>query len=327
VRVGSGWLLSVVLLAVATACSSGNELAATPASPVLTEPYILVFHACDTSEHNCFDWRHHRVYLAQSADGATWSPVPGYEPREGSVPDAIRRGNTLYLYVPGELHRYRIDLDRWESPVEVELRDAPDSNETFVDPSLTLDEEGRLVMFYLVAERGGPAPASCREDQSSCVKVFHSATEVDGSDGSKFVVDAGSRVEVPISGSEIAADPDILTGPDGYVLYVSRGPRTQAFVAAELRGEYQPVALPDGTLTMGGGVPSGYYDSETKLYWTYVHSSDGTSAPSSIRRAVHPDFGQPLAREEFSTVLSGDSVDGLGPTFSVESPGFAVNTP
>lgn len=65
--------------------------------------YLMAFHACDTAADNCRDPRNHRVYLAQSDDGTQWSIVPGWTPHGGSVPDVIRRGETLYIYPPGNL--------------------------------------------------------------------------------------------------------------------------------------------------------------------------------------------------------------------------------
>jgi len=68
----------------------------------ITAPYLMAFHACDTSAGiDCNMPMNHKVYLAQSEDGVNWSLVPGWQPFQGSVPDVIRRGDTLYIYTPG----------------------------------------------------------------------------------------------------------------------------------------------------------------------------------------------------------------------------------
>lgn len=63
----------------------------------ITGKYLMAFHACDAAAAECRDPRNHQVYLAQSDDGAQWSLVPGWKPYPGSVPDVIRRGESLGL--------------------------------------------------------------------------------------------------------------------------------------------------------------------------------------------------------------------------------------
>ncbi|MDO8340331.1 MAG: hypothetical protein Q7T16_06770 [Candidatus Burarchaeum sp.] len=296
----------------------------------------MAFHACNPAAANCNDPKNHMVYVAQSDDGAGWSPVPGYQAYSGSVPDLVRRGNVLYVYSPGIVRRYRIDTDQWEDPVPVRLMGSDGGPEEFVDPSAWVDEEGRIVLFYMVGMRGGD-PAQCAQGQTTCTKIFRSATEVEGGDGADFVVDEGNRVEIQISsqpmGSEnfwlsTASDPDIFKGPDGYVLYISRGNSVQVFASDELRGSYQMASsLPNGLLSSNsGGIASGYYDAGSGKYWTYVHSNEGGST-TVIRRAVHSSFSSPLTQGQFSTIISGSSFPGLGSAYRVESPGFAVNEP
>jgi hypothetical protein len=269
------------------------------------------------------------TYVAQSDDGVSWSPIPGYQSYNGSVPDLIRRVNTLYVYTPGIVRRYRIDRNTWESPVPVRLQTTSGTTERYVDPSLTLDEQGRIVLFYLLAPSSPSGdPARCFAGETSCTKLFHSATEVPGSDGMEFIVDPGDRVRVTIT-NDTASDPDIFRGPVGYVLYISRGPSIQVYTSPDLRGQYQlSSALPGGMLTnRTGGVPAGYYDPATSRYWTFVHSSQSPGALPTICRAVHASLDRQLVDSDFVTVVSGATFPGLGPGSSVESPGFALNAP
>ena len=296
----------------------------------------MAFHACNPAAANCNDPKNHMVYVAQSDDGARWSPVPDYQAYSGSVPDLVRRGNVLYVYSPGIVRRYRIDTDKWEDPVPVRLMGSDGGPEEFVDPSAWVDEEGKIVLFYMVGMRGGD-PAQCAQGQTTCTKIFRSATEVNGGDGADFVVDGGNRVEIQISaqpmGSEnfwlsTASDPDIFKGPGGYVLYISRGNSVQVFSSDELRGSYVMASgLPNGLLNSNsGGIASGHYDAGSGKYWTYVHSNEGGST-TVIKRAVHSSIAVPLAPSDFSTMISGSSFPGLGSAYRVESPGFAVNEP
>lgn len=85
----------------------------------LPTKYLMSFHACNASTTNCNDPRNHKVYIAQSDDGINWSPLPGYAPYSGSVPDIIRRGNTLYVYTPGQVRRYQIDSNTWKDAATV----------------------------------------------------------------------------------------------------------------------------------------------------------------------------------------------------------------
>lgn len=293
-----------------------------PISPI-TGRYLLAFHACDPAIANCFDPRNHTVYLAQSEDGAAWSPAPGWTPYAGSVPDVIRRGETLYVYTPGQVRRYHFDRDEWEAPVAVTLDD-PEATAGFVDPSLYIDEEGRLALFYLPGVLGQD-PAGCAPGAYLCTKRIRSATEVAGSDGAAFVADAGDRITLLVSPPSTFSDPDIFFDGSRYLLYVSRGPSEQVFSSASLRGTYTTVAgLGGGFLTTNiGGIGSGYYDAAGGQYWTYVHSG---SPGSTIQRAVHATLDRALSAGDFTTVLTGSDI-GLGSGAQVQSPGFALNTP
>jgi hypothetical protein len=281
--------------------------------------FVMALHACDQAATNCGDPRNHRVYLAQSDDGAAWSLVPGWKPYAGSVPDVIRRGNTLYVYSAGEnpLVRYHLDTGVQDAPVQVLL---PEVSGGFVDPSLILDEQGRLVLFFLQGKMGSD-PAGCLPGETTCLQRFRSATEVEGSDGARFQVDAGDRATVSLGGPgelRSASDPDIFFDGSRYVLYLSHGPSISAWTSPELRGTYRKESdLSTGT----GGVPSGYFDAASQRYWTYAHTVKGGAAV--IRRAVHPTLSRLLAESDWQTILTGPAL-GFTATTNVESPGFAV---
>ncbi len=291
----------------------------------LTGKYLMSFHACDTAKADCFDPRNHNVYLAQGDDGKNWSIVPGWLAYSGSVPDVIRRGNTIYIYTPGQVTRYNTETRVFQGPFQVSIK----TGETFVDPSFIVDEQGRLVMFFLYG-RMGSDPAGCPPGQSKCQQRFGSATEVAGSDGSQFTLDEGDRAIVEIvetSRLRSASDPDIFFDGQQFVLYISHGPSLSLWTSAQLRGTYKKnTAFADELFVSGGsGIGAGHYDAASKQYWTYGHRPSGNQ-PTMIYRAVHSDFSRQLGQGDFAPVITGASL-GLSATTHVESPGFAVNAP
>lgn len=289
----------------------------------ITGKYLMAFHACDAAVDECRDPRNHQVYLAQSDDGAQWSLVPGWKPYPGSVPDVIRRGETLYIYTPGTLVRYHLDTGVLEGPISVTIQGV----EMFVDPSAFVDEQGRLTLFFLYGQKGGD-PAGCLPSETTCEKRFGSATEVEGSNGAQFIVDEGDRAIVTLSGNlRSASDPDIFFDGSQYILYISHGPSISVWTSPELRGAYTQVSIPpDGLFSAGtGGVACGYFDAASGQYWTFSHASQQGGA-ATIQRAVHSDFSQRLDSDDWVIVLTGASLD-LTATTHVESPGFAVNAP
>ena len=300
---------------------------ATAASPttvptiqsVVTGKYVMSFHACDESKTNCRDPRNHEVYLAQSDDGVAWKMIPNWKPFKGSVPDVIRRGNTLYIYTAsGEVVKYHLDTSVVDAPTRVKVKGL---DMGFADPSLIIDGEGRLVLFMLNGFVPNGDPAGCPPNQTTCEKYMDAAVEVKGSDGTEFNLESGHRVTVKL-GSEFrsASDPDIFFDGKQYVMYVSHGASITAWTATTLLGTYTRLTNLSTNL---GGIPAGYFDSSAKLYWTYGHINENGRAV--IRRATHTALA-PLTAADFKTVLTGATI-GLGATFHVESPGFAVNNP
>ena len=290
--------------------------------------YLMSFHTCSLATTDCSNPTNHYTYIVQSNDGASWTLLPGFSTTQGSVPDLIRRGSRLYIYTPGKVARYNMDTNTWEPATNISIKHADGSKENFVDPSPIFDENGSIVLFYLASGASGD-PAKCATNETSCVKVFRSATEVPGSDGTQFTVDTGNRAEITVdaTGSRNAAsDPDIFAGPTGYVLYISRGQGVQALSSSTLKGTYRNIAgLNNGILTeSSGGIPAGHYDPATARFWTYVTTTQ-TSGTQVVRRAVTTSLGSAIAENRFSTVVAGAAVVGMPVTPVVASPGFVVN--
>ncbi len=285
-----------------------------------SKKYLMAFHTCTT---NCGDPRSHTTWLAESDDGAIWSPVSNAPSFASSVPDLIIRGERLYIFSPGRVTRYDRRTNVWRNPINVLNRDAQGQMIPFVDPSPIVDANGRIVLFFLRGNTPGEGdPASC--STYPCLKYFGSAVEVAGTDGTEFVLQPGWRAQVTLTTGTIA-DPDIFSDGKQYVLYLSAGNNTWAYSGNELHGSYQPIpGLPNSVLTTnGGGVPSGHFDAATNKYWTYAHTFE--QGRTIIRRAVTDSLTTPIAPSQFTTIITGTTV-GLDSTASAASPGFTLNT-
>jgi len=300
-------------------------LVPTSANITPTKMYLMAFHACEGSA--CSDPRNHSVYLSESDDGGNWSVVPGWSTYQGSVPDVIRRDDTLYVYTASPfVSRYDMQRRILDRTLMTVTGLPSGSTSDWVDPSLIVDDQNRLVLFMLYAPFGGGDPAGCATGVSSCEKQFLSATEEEGSNGTRFVVDPGERAKVTVGSAAAwgsASDPDIFFDGSQFVMYLSHGSSVSVWTSPELRGTYTlSTSLPNGLLSdKKGGVPAGYYDTPTLHYWTYAHTQE--SRRSIIRRAGHPNLTQPIADASWATVLNGESV-GLSATTSVESPSFTT---
>ena len=314
-------MAGVVLLLILSPFMLAAVQPAVRASAVqLTAKYIMAFLACDTSSEVCSDPSNHVTYLAQSDDGVNWSPVPGFRPYPGSVPDAIRRGETVYLYNPGTLVRFHLDTGVEDQPTPLRLQFGNGTSAIFVDPSLFLDSNGTLHLFYLPGIIGQD-PAQCPVGQSVCTKHIMSATEVPGSDGGSFMVDPGTRVDYTVHQC-CFSDPAVFQGPGGYYLYVGRLQSVLAFHSPTLTGGYSPVQGLGGAVLVqdAGAIPSGYYDSPSRMFWTFI-------SPATILRASTPGIGSPIGNSSFTPVLSGCTFPGLGCSYMVGSPAVHLNTP
>lgn len=322
----SGAAVAIALVLISTAFAIALVPAPSQASTAtLAGKYVMAFLACNTATSACSNPQNHVTHLAESNDSINWSPVPGFKPYPGSVPDAIRRGSTIYVYNPGTLVRFHLDTGVQDQPRLVSLSFTNGTSAIFVDPSLVLDSSGILHLFYLPGI-AGQDPAQCPTGQTTCTKHIMSATEVAGSDGGSFIVDPGTRVDFSVSQC-CFSDPAVFQGPAGYYLYVSEGQAVLAFDSSSLAGSYSgiqglsnAVLVPQGT----GGVPAGYYDDSSRTFWTFITQGQSVQV---IARASTSSIGSEASGSSFSTILSGCSFRGLGCSYTVGSPGFHLNTP
>ena len=289
------------------AATSGTRVPTKVSPP--SQQYLMAFHGCKSGSGDCNNPSSHEVYLAQSNNGASWSLVPGWEPRGGSVPDVLRRGDTLYVISTGGVSRLNMQTgDVTHEQVSLE------GGEQYVDPSLAQLPDGRLVMFYLPGIMGQD-PAACAPGERSCIRQIKSAVEVPGSNGTVFRADSGARVSETITGGTFS-DPDIFYNGSEWVLYVSRGQSINAYTSANLQGDFSfrgPVSQNQG------GVGSGMPTSQGGVQ-TFAHSS--TRDSTVIVRGESATGTTPIAT--FATVITGPSI-GLGNY--VASPGVALNSP
>lgn len=273
---------------------------------VPTQQYLMSFHTCAPGAADCNNPNNHIVQLAQSADGANWSLVGGWQSYKGSVPDVFRRGNTLYVYSTSGL--LRVDMTTGATTNSTVTLNTG----SYVDPSLAQLPDGRLILFFLPGILGQD-PAQCAAGQASCVREIKSAVEVAGSDGTRFEVDTGSRVSETIT-SGAFSDPDVFFNGAEWVLYVSRGPSVHAYTSTSIQGSYTFRGIVSNTL---GGVPAGLQLADGSIV-TYIHTSSGAS--TEIRRAATATGVAAIG--SFQTALTAQSL-GLGN--HAESPGLAVN--
>lgn len=288
--------------------------------------YLMTFHSCDAVQNDCGNPMAHEVHLAGSHNGYDWSLVPEVPSFNSSVPDIIIRDEILYIFALPSLMRLDLRSGLWLETIQPQVLDQTGAPVLHVDPSLFIDEDNNIVLFFMEGQEGFN-PATCPLGDPNCIKYFFSATEVSDSQGSQFIVDEGIRMEIQLSESQkIAADPDIFEGPDGYYQYVSRGQNIQVFFSTELRGAYLPLdTLDEGILTRGGGgVPAGHYDSEQELYFTFVTRNSG-EGQTDIRLAMHDSLDTPLEREGFEIVISGETF--FSEAHVVASPGFLALDP
>jgi len=204
----------------------------------ITAPYLMAFHACDTASGVDYEQpTNHCVYLVQSDDGEQGQLVPSWQYSQGSVPNVIRRGNTLYFYSPGTMARYHLDTHVLDATQTVTVDGLQGS---FVDPTLILDDQRRLVLFFPFGTLGHD-PATCDADEGGqCIRWIGSATKVDGSDGNRFTPDDGQRITVHLdqnSDLKSVSDADFYTWTAIRALHFARlvGGRGVDFVGTARR--------------------------------------------------------------------------------------------
>ena len=313
------------------ACSKGDAGTTQPKEQtpqIVFGKYLMSISSCDTAVLDCHSPQNHEVYLAESENGLAWSLVPEWEPYPGSVPDIIRKGNKLYVYDRQYLTKYDLVSSTQDEHVPGPMGKDLSKQVTveglgaagYVDPSLIIDDEGRLVLFFMHGILGAD-PAQCLPEESSCIKYFSSATEVVGSDGKRFKLNDGYRVSITVGDGAHrgASDPDIFFDGNQYVLYISHGTAISVWTSPSLKGNYSHVGDLSDT---EGGVPAGYYHRNTGKYWTFSHiTQDGVTV---IRRANHSDLDSVLPAQKWIDVISAPIL-GLPSTRDTGSPGFTVN--
>ena len=319
-----------VLMVIGLLCTSTMSWAQTS----VFDTYLMVAHGCDQNDpsNNCADPAYHMTHLLESSDGTTWTDTT--LEGSGSVPDVIPRGSYLYIYNPGQVTIIDRTTGYFSSSSSVSVTGSTGKAIDYVDPSLYYDSTaGLFVMFYLDATGITGDPAQCPDTDGDglpdypCTKEFRSATEVSGSNGTKFSQDLGLRYDVTITASDpvaqFASDPDIFRDGSQYVLLISRGQNTQVFTSPNLRGRYSPGSgLTQSVLVWGHGVASGHYDSATSEYWIYAHDN---SSASVVRQAKTSTLGTALFISDFSTIVNGATVSENPLYYFMASPGFTEN--
>lgn len=295
--------------------------------------YLMAVFGCEAQI--CMDPSafNHQVWLASSDDAETWTVPEGFEPWPGSVPDLVRRGDTLYVYAgPGEVTRYHFDTDTWDAPEPFE---ATGPELRWRDPSPMVGPDGLIHVFYLVSEVEDGDPAECPADSATpCTQYFGSAIEVPDSDGARFEPQPGWRVQVELQPGQRASDPDIFRTAEGWGLLITWLEGSSLFLSEALHGEYAPVPELGALSQLAepfAGVSAGHYDPETGSYQTFVTwpeppAQQGQEPDIQVRRAVHDSLTERLAPEDFEVVWAGGDGSGLPEGFWAASPGFAENT-
>ena len=296
--------------------------------------YLLTVFSCEAStcmEPNTFN---HEVWIAYSDDGVTWTFPEEDVPFEGSVPDILRRDNTLYAFGGrGTIKRYHFDTDEWEDPVEYSTTGA---DVRWNDKSPVLGEDGLLHLFFLSSEIDNGDPAECpANSETPCTQYFRSAIEVEGSDGTLFDIQDEPNLVVDIAPGERASDPDVFQLADGrWGMLITWLEGTAFFTSDTLHGEYLPaeeLGTPPYLADPFYGLGVSHYIADEEMYWTYVNTPQdipGTEAfMLQIERAVHRDFEQKLDTVDFEVVLSEADGSGLPSGYWAASPGFTLNRP
>ena len=190
--------------------------------------------------------------LLASSDGVRFSAA--ISSWSGSVPSPVRRGAALYVYdtpaitadgLTGSVRRFAIAANgaltaRASASYTIQLKSPEDAKRATpgsFDPSVVVDDNGALVLFY--ALRYEPATNACPVSGQSCVKL-RTATEVSGSDGTQFTGDPGNRVVVSFPPSETVGPPSVLRAEFGWAGLFS-GPRrcVHLVTGRDLRGHFK----------------------------------------------------------------------------------------
>jgi hypothetical protein len=296
--------------------------------------YLMAIFACDAiicMEPNAFN---HEVWIAYSDDGVDWTFPQEDVPFEGSVPDIIRRENTLYAFGGrGTIKRYHFDRDEWEDPVEYTTTDG---DIRWNDKSPIIGEDGLIHLFFLASEVSGHDPADCPEDnEGPCQQYFRSAIEVEGSDGTLYELQETPNLVVELQPGQRASDPDVFQLKDGrWGMMITWLEGTAFFVSDTLHGEYQPadgLGDPPYIADPFYGLGVSHYIPEDDQYWTYINYPGEIPGSEEvmirIERAVHDNFDRKLSESDFQSVIKEGDGSGLPQNYWAASPGFTFNQP
>ncbi len=268
--------------------------------------YVMAFHTCNG---DCDNPTNHLIHLAQSADGATWTELSGWQPYPGSVPDAFRRANTIYVIGHGVS---KVDVASGAVTAHaLNIKKADGSKAMARDTSFAGQlADGRLVIVYV--------PSMQDVAGASEIPVM-TAVEDAGSDGTAFTT-TGQAISIPKASLGIGepTDPDVFFNGSTWVLYVSVGANVVSYTGPAPGGPFS-LDTASRVSTNSGGVPSGI--AAGGAVWTYVNQ--GGRDQVSIRRAVTATGTAPIPDGAFTIVLTGAQVGSA----TAESPGIAANVP
>lgn len=295
-----------------------------------TGKYMLTFHACDANTTTCTDPQNHKVYLTTCSanaiadcNGSAWDLVPGWTAYAGSVPDLVRRTDSVYIYTANsQLRRINVASGAMTTS-QVSVKTATNQDVYYVDPAPILDGSA-LVLFFLYCVDGSGNPTQCfgNPQVANPSHRIGAATEVADSNGTSFTLVDTTQVDCAAD-SEITdcTDPDVFYDGTKYRLYVAVGAKVRMYESSTLKGAYvTPSWLVPGASNNSGTVPSGYYDGSA--HWIFGHG--GSGGASTLRRAsFDPANTQQISSDAWSTMLTATDV-GLSATTSIESPGFAL---
>ncbi|MBU6244158.1 MAG: hypothetical protein KGP12_02980 [Actinomycetales bacterium] len=269
-------------------------------------PYVMAFHTCNG---DCDNPTNHLIHLAQSPDGASWTELGGWQPYTGSVPDAFRRGNTIYVIGHGVS---KVDVTSGVvSAHALDIKKADGSKAMARDTSFAGQlADGRLVIVYVPS----------MQDVAGATEIpVMAAVEDPGSDGRAFTT-TGQAISIPLASLGVGepTDPDVFFNGSTWVLYVSVGANVISYTGSAPGGPFT-LGTASQVSSNSGGVASGI--SADGAVWTYVNQ--GNRNQVSIRRAVTATGTTLIPDSAFSIVLSGSQMR----TATAESPGIAANVP
>ncbi len=299
-------------------------------SNLLPDTYVMSFTGCNSATSNCSDPRNQTTYLAQSNDGSSWSLAPAaFTPVTASSSGVVVRNGNVYVYGVTDFVNETSQLFEYSEATgqmtksAVSISGLP-SGYGFVDPDPILTTDGSIVMvFYMMCAGITPSP-SC-----SSTSRIESATEVAGSDGTRFTMDPGDRL-VTANGSGNAAtgttDPDVCFDGHQYVMYVLENGTTVAYSSPSLQGSYSYLATVFAPSGNPAAPPGCLFDPATGTYFLYEALGSGPGSTPVIQRASTTSAAASFPISSWQTV-AGASAFGLASTVQLNFPDIALNAP